>query len=105
MLNLSALEHPFRYTIEVLTEDGPRAETVDLVETLDFLSGLHVERIETWVNHEDLPAPQSTASQQAGGRANRAMKAKNRNERRLLVLWRDMEGLVPVVERLLLRAG
>ena len=50
MLNLSALEHPFRYTVEVLTEDGPRVETVDLVETFNFLYALHVERMETWRN-------------------------------------------------------
>ena len=27
------------------------------------------------------------------------MKARDRSERRVLVLWRDMEGLDPVVER------
>lgn len=53
MLNFAALEHPFRYTIDVLTEDGPRVETVDLVETFNFLYGLHVERMETWVNDKD----------------------------------------------------
>jgi len=86
MLNLAALEHPFRYTIEVLTEDGPRVETVDLVETFNFLYGLHVERLETWVNQKD-------------GRTYRAVKGKDRDERRVLVLWRDMEGLDPAVER------
>jgi len=99
MLNLSALEHPFRYMIEVLTEDGPRPETVDLVETFNFLYGLHVARLETWINDKDLPAPQGAASRQAGGRRYRVVKARDRAERRVLVLWRDMEGLDPVVER------
>jgi adenine-specific DNA-methyltransferase len=91
MLNLSALEHPFRYTIEVLTEDGPRAETVDLIETFNFLYGLHVERIETWHNDKD-------------NRSYRAVKARNREGRRVLVLWRDMDGLNPAVERQFLEA-
>jgi adenine-specific DNA-methyltransferase len=86
MLNLAALEHPFRYTIEVLTEDGPRIETVDLVETFNLLYGLHVERMETWVNDKDK-------------RSYRAVKGRGQGERRVLVLWRDMEGLDPVVER------
>jgi len=86
MLTLAALEHPFRYTIEVLTEDGPRAETVDLVETFNFLCGLHVERLETWMNEKD-------------GRLYRAVKGKTRTGQRVLVLWRDMENLAPVVER------
>jgi adenine-specific DNA-methyltransferase len=86
MLNLAALEHPFRYTIEVLTEDGPRVETVDLVETFNFLYGLHVERLESWTNEKD-------------GRSYRAVKGKTRAGQRVLVLWRDMENLNPVVER------
>ena len=86
MLNLAKLEHPFAYTIEVLSEDGPRTETVDLVETFNFLYGLHVQRIETW--RDD-----------AGKREYRAVKAKNANGRHVLVLWRDMEKLDPAVER------
>jgi adenine-specific DNA-methyltransferase len=91
MLNLAKLEHPFAYTIEVLGEDGPRRETVDLVETFNFLYGLHVQRIETW--HDD-----------TGKRDYRAVKAKNANGRRVLVLWRDMEKLDPAVEREFLEA-
>lgn len=86
MLNLSALEHPFDYKIEVLTEDGPRVETVDLIETFNLLYGLHVERRETWVNGEDK-------------RVYRVVKGLDRDGRRVLVLWRDLEGLDPAVER------
>lgn len=91
MLNLAKLEHPFAYTIEVLGENWPRMETVDLVETFNFLYGLHVQRIETW--HDE-----------AGRRDYRAVKAKNRGGRRVLVLWRDMEKLDPAVERKFLEA-
>jgi len=91
MLNLAKLEHPFAYTIEVLGEDGPRAETVDLLETFNYLYGLHVQRIEWWRNEAD-------------GREYRAVKAKDRNGRRVLVLWRDMDKLDPAVERKFLEA-
>ena len=91
MLNLAKLEHPFAYTIEVLGEDGPRTETVDLVETFNFLYGLHVQRIETWRD-------------ETGKRDYRAVKAKNADGRRVLVLWRDMEKLDPAVERKFLDA-
>ncbi|MBI3302059.1 MAG: site-specific DNA-methyltransferase [Deltaproteobacteria bacterium] len=86
MLNLAALEHPFRYTIEVLSADGPRVETVDLVETFNGIYGLHVERLETWVNDEDK-------------RSYRVVKGRDRDRHRVLALWRDMEGLDPAMER------
>jgi len=86
MLNLAALEHPFDYTVEVLTEDGPQAQTVDLVETFNWLYDLQVQRLETWRNPQD-------------ERKYRVVKARNRDNRRVLVLWRDMADLDPVVER------
>jgi len=91
MLNLAKLEHPFSYTIELLGEDGPRTETVDLVETFNFLYGLHVQRIESWRD-------------EAGKRNYRAVKAKKADGRRVLVLWRDMDKLDPAVERKFLEA-
>ena len=99
LLNLAKLEHPFAYTIEVLGEDGPRTETVDLVETFNFLYGLHVQRIETWRDEAGNPPAGARA-----GRDYRAVKAKNADGRRVLVLWRDMEKLDPAVERQFLEA-
>jgi adenine-specific DNA-methyltransferase len=91
MLNLEKLEHPFNYTIEILTEDGPKAETVDLVETFNYLYAIDVQRIETWVNEKDK-------------RECRVVKGKNREGRSVLVLWRDMGNLDPKVERAFLEA-
>jgi adenine-specific DNA-methyltransferase len=85
-LNVEALEHPFDYRIEVLTENGPREEEVDLVETFNYLYGLHVTRMEMWENRED-------------GRDYRAVKGTDRNNRKVLVLWRDMKDLDPKAER------
>jgi len=91
MLDLAALEHPFDYAIEVLTEDGPRVQSVDLAETFNWLYGLHAQRVETWRNPEDQ-------------RKYRVIKARNREDHRVLVLWRDMNNLDPVVERQFLEA-
>ena len=44
LLDLDAFEDPFSYTLDVTREDETRAETVDLVETFDYLLGLSVRR-------------------------------------------------------------
>jgi len=86
LLNLAALEHPFDYRMEVLTDSGPREEKVDLIETFNFLLGIHVERLETWTNDKD-------------SRTYRVVKARDRNDQRTLIIWRDMKDLDPAVER------
>ncbi len=94
MINLAKLEHPFAYTIEVLTDDGPRTQPVDLVETFNLAYGLHVQRLETWANDAEQPA-----------RKYRVVKGRDRDGRkRVLVVWRDMAGLDPKAERQFLEA-
>ncbi len=99
MLNLAKLEHPFDYRLEILTDHGPRTETVDLVETFNWLYGLRVHRQLTWVNPED------QTGKEEGGRRYRAVVASDREgKKRILVVWRDMTGLDPAMERLFLEA-
>ncbi len=86
LLALDKLEHPFEYKLEVLTEEGPKTQNVELVETFNLLYGLHVQRREIWENDAD-------------HRSHVAVKSKDRESRRVLVLWRDMGGLDPEVER------
>ena len=87
MLNLTKLEHPFDYTLEIFTDDGPREQAVDLVETFNLLYGLSVRRLVTWKNEKD-------------GRDYRVVKATDREGRkRILVVWRDMADLDPKIER------
>lgn len=69
-----------------MTEDGPRIESVDLVETFNLLYGLHVERLETWVNDKDK-------------RSYKIVKGRKDNGERVLILWRDMGSLDPSAER------
>ncbi|MGH7381115.1 MAG: site-specific DNA-methyltransferase [Candidatus Methylomirabilales bacterium] len=100
MLNLAKLEHPFDYTLEVLTDHGPKTETVDLVETFNWLHGLRVHRLLTWVNEKD-----KGGGKEKTGRAYRAVVAGDREgKKRVLVVWRDMTDLDPQVERPFLEA-
>ncbi|RPF49473.1 adenine-specific DNA-methyltransferase [Thermodesulfitimonas autotrophica] len=82
------LAHPFNYTLEVLTDNGPIKKPVNLVETFNYLYGLRVKCYETWYSPDD------------GNREYRVVKATDRESKRhILVLWRDMKGLNPEVER------
>jgi adenine-specific DNA-methyltransferase len=92
MLNVTKLEHPFDYGLEILTENGPYMQTVDLVETFNYLYGLRVIRLDTWINAKDKE------------RAYRVVKACARDNRHVLVLWRDMTNVDPAVERAFLEA-
>jgi len=72
---------------------------VDLVETFNWLYGLRVHRQLTLVNNKD------KRGKEKEGRTYRAVVASDRDGRkRVLVVWRDMAGLDPAVERPLLEA-
>ncbi|MEQ9400154.1 MAG: hypothetical protein RJQ04_13415 [Longimicrobiales bacterium] len=88
MLNVERLEHPFRYEMEVLTEEGRERRTVDLMETFDLVLGLRVRRVERWVDDND-----------GSGRTYRAVFGEDPEGQRTLVLWRDMEALGAALER------
>jgi len=99
MLNLARLEHPFDYTLEVLTDNGPKTETVDLVETFNWVYGLRVHRLLTWVNEKD------KSGKEEAGRSYRAVVGSDRqNKRQVLVVWRDTTALDAKVERPFLEA-
>lgn len=107
MLNVAALEHPFNYTIEVLTDSGPVSQTVDLVETFNWLYGLRVKRLLTWTHDGGTtsvssPATKTDATERVPpcGRTYRVVVATDREQRRrILVVWRDMADLDPRAER------
>jgi adenine-specific DNA-methyltransferase len=87
------LTHPFAYSLEILTDNGPVHKPVDVVETFNYLYGLRVKRYETWRNPED------------SNREYRVVKATDREgRRRILVLWRDMDNLDVEAERSFLEA-
>ena len=84
MLQTSCLDHPFNYALEILTDDGAEARTVDLVETFNWLLGLDVQRVRRW-EHEK--------------REYLAVMGRDRASKRVLVVWRDATGLDPKAER------
>ncbi len=84
MLQTARLDHPFHYTLEILTDDGAEVRTVDLVETFNWLLGLDVQRVRRW-QHEK--------------RGYLAVMGRDRANKRVLVVWRDMADLDPKAER------
>jgi adenine-specific DNA-methyltransferase len=84
MLQTDRLDHPFRYTLEILTDDGGEVRTVDLVETFNWLLGLDVQRVRRW-QHEK--------------RDYLAVMGRDRGNKRILVVWRDTADLDPKAER------
>lgn len=99
MLNLAKLEHPFDYSLDVLTDHGPKTELVDLVETFNWLYGLRIHRLLTWTNKDDKKGKDKR------DRLYRVVTASDRErKKRILVVWRDMTGLDPAIERAFLEA-
>ena len=99
MLSLVRLEHPFDYAIETLSDYGSKSQTVDLVETFNWLYGLRVRQVLTWVNKGD------KTNKDKEGRRYRAVSGTDREgKKRVLVVWRDMTGFDPVKDREFLEA-
>ncbi len=84
MLQTARLDHPFRYTLEILTDDGAETRAVDLVETFNWLLGLDVKRLRRWME---------------GKREYRVVMGRDRAGERVLVVWRDTADLDPKAER------
>lgn len=51
-LNVDRLNRPFDYTLKITRNNEMRDEKVDLVETFNYLLGLHVKRIKAFCNNE-----------------------------------------------------
>ena len=84
LLNIEKLEHPFNYTLEILTEDGPKEKPVDLIETTNMLLGISVDKMETWEGKDK--------------RHYVVIKGSIKGESSIVV-WRDTKSLDPKKER------
>ena len=78
LLNLAKFTKPWSYTIKVRKDGVVQDSPVDLVETFNYLLGLHVKRYDTF-GHEDLLFVEGTVKTAAG------------RDERVLVIWRDCE--------------
>ena len=78
LLAVQRLRHPFGYTLKVQDGDETAEHTVDLVETFNYLLGLHVKKLREFRD---------------GKRVYRVTLGETRNGKSLVVVWRDLEGL------------
>jgi len=94
MISPSKLEHPWDCAIEVLTDYGPETRTVDVVETFHWLYGLRLRTTGMWINADD------TTEREPQGRQYCYYTATDRQEnKRILVVWRDMTQFDAVKDR------
>jgi adenine-specific DNA-methyltransferase len=77
LLNLKQFQDPFNYKLKVQEGDEIRARVVDLVETLNYLLGIHVKKMRQF---------------QDNGRLYRAVLGEKRGKR-IVIVWRPLNGL------------
>lgn len=93
LLNLTKFDRPWDYTIKVRKDGVVQDSPVDLVETFNYLLGLHVKRYDTF-GKEHLLFVEGT------------VKTTTERDERVLVIWRDCTvwthaALEPVLAKML----
>jgi adenine-specific DNA-methyltransferase len=77
LLNLKQLQDPFAYKLKVQEGDKIQERTVDLVETFNYLLGIHVKKMRQCRDNE---------------RLYRAVLGE-KDGKRIVIVWRPLEGL------------
>ena len=85
LLAVEKLPHPFSYKLRVQAGDEQVERTVDMVETFNYLLGLHVKKLRKFRD---------------GKRPYRATLGEARNGQSVVVVWRDAQGLESGAEAL-----
>jgi adenine-specific DNA-methyltransferase len=108
LLAVEQLRHPFDYRLKVQEGDEIAERTVDMVETFNYLLGLHVKKLRMWdlpveghakpVLSREASGPKSKAKADATervppNRTYRAVLGETRDGKSVVVVWRDTEGL------------
>lgn len=81
LLNIQKFERPFGYTLRVTRDDVTREQAVDLVETFNWLLGLHVDTIRV----------SRDATFKPGDHGILEVTGKDPQGNRCLVLWRNVD--------------
>lgn len=81
-LNVDAMKDPFKYKLRILDNYEQKIVAVDLVETYNYLIGLHVSKISSLENKGDKK------------RKYMLVKGK-RGSRRVIVIWRNTKNIDP----------
>jgi len=76
-LNLKQFQDPFNYKLKVQEGDEIRERVIDLVETLNYLLGIHVRKMRQF---------------QGNGRLYRAVLGE-KDGKRIVIVWRPLKGL------------
>jgi adenine-specific DNA-methyltransferase len=77
LLNLEQFQDPFAYKLKVQEGDEIRERVVDLVETFNYLLGIHVKKMRQF---------------QDNGRLYRAVLGE-KDGKRIVIVWRPLKGL------------
>ncbi len=82
-LNITKIKDPFNYTLKVSDQNELREQVVDLLETFNYLLGIHVKKVKTFENNGTYY------------RVIYGFKVQGENERKenIIVVWRCTEGL------------
>lgn len=82
-LNITKLKDPFNYTLKVSDQNELREHAVDLVETFNYLLGIHVKKVKIFENNGTYY------------RVIYGFKFQGKDERKenIIVVWRCTEGL------------
>jgi len=78
LLNLKQFQDPFNYKLKVQEGDEIRERVVDLVETFNYLLGIHVKKMRQF---------------QDNGRLYRAVLGE-KHGKRIVIVWRPLKGLI-----------
>jgi adenine-specific DNA-methyltransferase len=102
LLNIEQFKDPFNYKLKVTRNNETKIQTVDLVETFNYLIGLHVEHMAARVHrtaeferdeHGRLQIKGKTKPCEAGeGWTFRVIQGRSPNKDRVLVIWRVLTG-------------
>jgi len=98
LLAVEQLRHPFDYQLKVQEGDEIVERTVDLIETFNYLLGLHVKKLRefragTEGNAQRRRSSNGVAKPANGSRLYRAVLGEDRQGRSVVVIWRDTDGL------------
>lgn len=81
-LNIDAMKDPFNYKLKIIDNYEPKTVSVDLVETYNYLIGLHVSKINSLKNKDDKERKYMIVKGKCGSRT-------------VIVIWRNTKALDP----------
>ena len=79
-LNIDAMKDPFNYKLRIVEKYEPKTVSVDLIETYNYLIGLEVRKLRSFVNKDGHNRRYLTVQGKGGGKS-------------VVVIWRNVKDL------------